>query len=112
MFFNISELRLERVWHCNMNELEFRQWLSENNINKKVQSDMVSRLKKFERAINNCDIDEQYRNDKCEYLLSLFSNKGLNDSMSEYSNSGLPVGKYQLSTYKHALKKYIEYLNN
>lgn len=95
-----------------MNEIEFKQWLSNSNLNKKVQSDLVSRLKKFERAIKNCDIDEQYRNDGCEYLLSLFSNKGLNDSMTEYADSGLPIGKYQLNTYKHALKKYIEFLKN
>lgn len=95
-----------------MNEIEFKQWLSDNDIGKKVQSDLVSRIKRFERAIKNCDIDEQYRNDKCEYLLSLFNNKGLNDSMIEYANSGLPIGKYQLSTYKYALKKYIEFLKN
>lgn len=95
-----------------MNEIEFKQWLSDNNVNKKVQSDLVSRIKKFERAIKNCDIDEQYRNDECQYLLSLFYNKGLNDKMTEYSDSGLPIGKYQLSTYKHALKKYIEFLKN
>lgn len=95
-----------------MNEIEFKQWLCDNNVNKKVQSDLVSRLKKFERAIKNCDIDEQYRNDECEYLLSLFNNKGLNDGMREYEDSGLPIGKYQLSTYKHALKKYIEFLKN
>ncbi len=47
-----------------MREIEFRQWLSKNNISKKMQSDLVSRLKRFEKAIENCDIDEQYRSDK------------------------------------------------
>lgn len=78
-----------------MNEIDFKIWLNENNTPKKVQSDLISRLKRFEREIKNCDIDEQYRNDKCVYLLSLFKNKGLNDNMAEYINSNLPIGKYQ-----------------
>lgn len=95
-----------------MNEIEFKQWLSDNNVNKKVQSDLVSRIKNFERAIKNCDIDEQYRIDKCEYLLSLFKNKGLNDEMQKYIDTGLPVGTYQFSTYKHAINKYISFLES
>jgi len=58
-----------------MKEIEFRQWLSKNNVPKKIQSDLVSRLKRFERAIENCDIDEQYRSDKFSYLFSLFQNE-------------------------------------
>ncbi|MDR9756184.1 MAG: DNA cytosine methyltransferase [Thermoanaerobacterales bacterium] len=54
-----------------MKEIEFRQWLSKNNVPKKIQSDLVSRLKRFERAIENCDIDEQYRSDKT--FLPVFS---------------------------------------
>lgn len=95
-----------------MNEIEFKQWMTHKSVNKKVQSDIISRLKKFERAIKNCDIDEQYRNDKCKYLLSLFDNKGINNYMAKYSDSGLPIGTYQLSTYKYALKKYIDYLDS
>lgn len=93
-----------------MNEIDFRKWMLEQGINKKVQSDLVSRLKRFERGIKNCDIDNQYRNDKCEYILSLFANKGLNEEMKNYPDCGLPIGKYQLSTYKYALKKYIEFI--
>lgn len=94
-----------------MNEIDFKAWLNENNIPKKVQSDFISRLKRLEREIKNCDIDEQYRNDKCVYLLSLFKNKGLNDDMAEYVDSNLPIGKYQLNTYKYALNKYICFLS-
>lgn len=74
-----------------------------------MQSDLISRLKKLEREIKNCDIDEQYRKDKCDYLLKLFDNKGENISQT-YKNNNLPVGKYQLSTYKYALKKYIKFI--
>ena len=55
-----------------MNEVEFRNWLEKRNVKKKVQADYVSRLKRIERELNHCDIDEQYRNDKCEHLMSLF----------------------------------------
>jgi hypothetical protein len=94
-----------------MNEIEFRQWLSNKNVTYKVQSDLVSRLKRFERAIENCDIDEQYRSDNYKYLFSLFENKGINDNMSKIKNLGLPIGKYQLSTFKYALNKYKQFLD-
>ena len=95
-----------------MDELGFRMWLNNNNVNKKVQGDMVSRLKKIEHSIKNCDIDEQYRRDKCEYLISLFRNKGINDDMEKNCESVLPIGKYSLNTYKCAVRKYVQYMNS
>lgn len=75
-----------------------------------MQSDLVSRLKRFERAIENCDIDEQYRSDKYRYLFSLFENKGINQAMGKFDNVDLPIGKYQLSIFKYALNKYSQFL--
>lgn len=95
-----------------MNEIEFREWLSRNNIPRKMQSDFVSRLKRFERAIGNCDIDEEYRRDKYEYLFSLFENKGINENMNRFNNVDLPIGGYQLSTFKYALNMYKQYLED
>lgn len=92
-----------------MNEMDFRIWLSHQGINKKVSSDLVSRLKRIEREINHCDIDKEYRSDQCNALLSLFRSKGINAQMDALETS-LPVGKYQLSTYKYALQKYITFL--
>ena len=92
-----------------MNEIEFRKWLSQKGTTKKVQSDFVSRLKRLERELNQCDIDEQYRIDKCNYLMSLFYRMGNNDSMKQHKNINLPIGKYYMSTYRYALKKYIKY---
>lgn len=92
-----------------MNEVEFRNWLSQKGINKKVQSDSISRIKRIERELNHCDIDEHYRSDKCEHLLSLFMKMGKNDTMKQYSNIDLPIGKYYMSTYRYALKQYIRY---
>ena len=43
-----------------MNELEFRQWLSNSDVPKKVQSDIVSRLKRLERINGYFDLDEVY----------------------------------------------------
>ena len=66
-------------------------------------------LKQKLPEIENCDIDEQYRSDKCEFLLSLFLNMGINDNMKKYPNVNLPIGKYYMSTYRHSLKQYIQF---
>ena len=58
-----------------MNELEFSQWLSNNDVPKKVQSDIVSRLKRLERINGYFDLDEEYEKDNCDFLFSLFKNK-------------------------------------
>ncbi len=92
-----------------MNEVDFRNWLAKKGVKKKVLNDCVYRLKRIEREINHCDIDEQYHSDKCQYLLSLFEKNGLNDAMCEISPTSLPIGKYYMSTYRLALKKYIEF---
>lgn len=90
-----------------MNEVEFRNWMVRNNVNRKVQSDIVSRIKKIEREIENCDIDEQYRSDRCVSLMALFLKMGLNDEMKKYPNAGFPIGKYHMSTFRHAIKYYV-----
>lgn len=95
-----------------MNELGFRNWLNQNYVKKKVQSDCISRIKRIEREIDYCDIDEQYRSDKCEYLMSLFAHMGNNEEMKKYSNAKFPIGKYYMSTYKRAIKQYIQFLES
>ena len=92
-----------------MNEVEFRNRLINKGVKTKVAGDTISRLKRIEREIENCDIDEQYRSDKCEFLMSLFVNMGVNDNMKKYSNVNLPIGKYYMSTYRHSLKQYIQF---
>lgn len=92
-----------------MNEVEFRNWMEKNNVNRKVQSDIVSRIKKIEREIENCDIDEQYRSDKCDSLLDLFLNMGVNDEMKRYPCANFPIGKYYMSTFRYAIKYYIRF---
>lgn len=92
-----------------MNEVEFKNWLINNNTNRKVASDIISRLKRIEREINQCDIDEQYRIDKCTYLISLFLKLGNNEEMKKYSNAKLPIGEYSMSTFRYALKQYVKF---
>lgn len=92
-----------------MNEVEFRNWLSRNGVKPKIVNDTVSRLKRIEREIENCDIDEQYRIDKCENLLKLFLKMGKNDEMKKYPNAHFPIGKYYMSTYRLALNQYIRF---
>lgn len=94
-----------------MNEVNFRLWLNDNGYSKKVQSDIVSRLKKIEREFGFIDIDDEYASDKCEKLLLCFKNKGENEDMEKFNSPSLPIGKYQLSTYKYAVRLYIKFLN-
>lgn len=95
-----------------MNEVEFKNWQSKKGVNKKVQSDTISRLKRIEKEINNCDIDEQYRSDRCEYLMSLFSNMGLDSEMKKYPNVDFPIGKYTMNTFKHAIRQYVSFCDD
>ena len=92
-----------------MNGVEFKNWMDKNNVNHKVQSDIISRIKKIEREIENCDIDEQYRRDKCNYLMSLFLNMGLNEKMKKYPNANFPIGEYYMSTFRYAIKYYVKF---
>lgn len=92
-----------------MNEVEFHNWMAGKGIKKKVQGDCISRLKRIEKEINRCDMDEQYRNDHCEYLMSLFLHMGENDNMKKYSNANLPIGKYHMSTFRYAVKQYVQF---
>lgn len=95
-----------------MNEVEFKNWQSKKGVNKKIQSDTVSRLKRIEREINHCDIDEQYRSDRCEYLMSLFSDMGRNAEMEKYPNTDFPIGKYTMNTFKHAIRQYVSFCDD
>lgn len=95
-----------------MNEVEFRNWLSKRGITGKIQSDCVSRLRRIERELNQCDIDEQYRTDKCKHLMSVFANMGINDEMKTYHHANFPIGKYYMSTYRHAIKQYVQFLES
>ena len=95
-----------------MNEIDFKVWLNNQNVTKKVQGDFISRIKRLERIFNNIDIDEEYSKDKCSFVLSLFKNKGINPNMDNFKTASLPIGKYQLSTYKYALKKYIAFIES
>jgi len=58
-----------------MIEENFSAWLKDNNISKKVASDYISRIKKFEHSIKNCDIDEEYHKNRCSEILDLDKTK-------------------------------------
>lgn len=90
-----------------MNEIDFRNWMEKKQINRKVQSDIISRIKKIERETGNSDIDEQYRSDKCTSLMALFLKSGNNDEMKKYPNANFPFGKYYMSTFRLAIKYYV-----
>lgn len=95
-----------------MNEVEFRNWLINKGVRTKVAVDIVSRLKRIEREIENCDIDEQYRSDRCVNLSKLFLHMGNNEEMKKYSSANFPIGKYHMNTYRYALKQYIQFADD
>ncbi len=92
-----------------MNEIDFRNWLKENGMRSKMQTDCISRLKRIERELDQIDLDEQYLIDKCTYVSSLFDKRGENERMKKFPNVNLPIGKEYISTYKHAIKRYVEF---
>lgn len=95
-----------------MNEIPFRNWLSTNGVNKKVISDIVSRLKRLERELSPLDIDEQYRSDRCQFLMRAFAKMGNTEGMKQFPNNSLPIGKYHMNTFRLALKRYVEFCND
>lgn len=92
-----------------MDELGFKKWLAEKGTNRKVQSDCVSRLKHIERELDHCDLDEQYRNDRCNFILGVFLKMGKNSNMDKFPHANFPIGKSCMSTYRYSLKKYVEF---
>lgn len=92
-----------------MDELRFRKWLAENGVSKKVQSDCISRLKRIERELNHCDLDEEYQKDRCKLIFGIFSNMGKNEMMAKFLPVNFPIGKYSMNPYKYSLKKYVEF---
>ena len=92
-----------------MNEIDFVLWLKANNTPKKLCSDYISRIKRVERSIANCDIDEEYARDRCHTLLSLFAHTGKNKSMEERMIGDLPIGKYHLSSFTYSIRKYVTF---
>lgn len=95
-----------------MNEIDFRNWLARSGKSKKVQSDIVSRLKAIQREMGNCDIDAEYEYNKCETLFKAFEGKGINNTMKQYGSVNLPVGQYTLSVYRYALRIYVQFLED
>lgn len=95
-----------------MRELDFHNWLTSNNTPKKLCSDYISRLKRLEHSISDCDLDEEYKKDKCNSLLELFNKSGQNKKMASRHIGSLPIGKYHIATYKYAINKYLEFLTS
>ena len=90
-----------------MNEIDFTLWLKASSTSKKLCSDYVSRLKRVERSISNCDLDDEYAIDRCQHLISLFSHTGKNEEMKKRMIGDLPIGKYYLSVFSYAIRKYV-----
>lgn len=95
-----------------MKELDFYNWLMKHNVPKKLCSDYLSRLKRLEHSLFECDLDEEYSKDRCTALFELFYKCGNNEKMANRHIGDLPIGRYHLSTYKYALKKYVEFLES
>lgn len=93
-----------------MKELDFRKWLNESGVSKKMQSDFVSRLKRLETKLEIFDIDEEYKSDKCQKLLNFLSEGCKNSPYSKGLN--LQGTSNQYTVLKYAVKKYISFLES
>lgn len=91
-----------------MEDARFKNWLK-NKYSKKISTDIVSRIRRVERYLETSSIEDEYEKDKCAFVLSIFENKGINERMRSLGKVDLPVGKYYLSTYRHAIERYIRY---
>lgn len=95
-----------------MDELGFRIWLSEKGVPKKQIKDSCSRVKSIESTLSpNYDIEEEFKKDKCVKIMHLFDKKGALFKVC-CTDVTLPIGQYYLSSYKLALRKYIEFLES
>jgi|GEM_PF-617252 hypothetical protein len=94
-----------------MNDFDFYLYLIKCKTPQKVSSDIVSRLKRIEKSIFDCDIEEEYYKDKCETLLRMFSNKGENEELKKALIGSLPIGNYAMNTFKYAIRKYVVYMD-
>lgn len=95
-----------------MNEIEFTLWLLKHNVPKKLCSDYVSRLKRLEHSLKDCNLEEEYYKNKCADILSIFKNAGNNEKMKKLHIGNLPIGKTYLAAYKYALTKYISCMDD
>ncbi|AKJ52609.1 hypothetical protein [Metamycoplasma hominis] len=92
-----------------MNQVEFYNHLISIGTNKKVASDHVSKLKRLENSICNCDMDEEYEKDKCATLLSLLVKNSGEEELKKVLIAPLPIGTYAMNTFRYSIKKYIEF---
>lgn len=94
-----------------MNTLEFSSYLLSKGVNKKVISDIISRLKRINNELLEIgtNIDEQFNLDKCKAIFESFNRKKPH-SKKMLKGSSLPLDKPEISNYKYALNKYISYL--
>ncbi|RMA78508.1 hypothetical protein JN00_0338 [Metamycoplasma subdolum] len=93
-----------------INEVEFKIYSEKHKVNKKVISDIISRLKKIEKSLENCDLNDEFQKNCCKSLLNLFAKNGNNNEIKKVLIGSLPIGKYSMSTYRHAIKKYVSFM--
>ena len=94
-----------------MNKEGFRQWLIDSGMKPKVISDVLSRVKRVEKAFVMKDpgfsFENEYKKDggsSLNYRLSCFG-KRLPEDVS------LPKGAYHMNVIAYAVKKYFSYLD-
>lgn len=94
-----------------MNKYDFYMYLKYKGFSNKVCSDNISRISRIEKSIMDCDIDDEYHKDKCESLMKLLERKR-EEELKKVLTGNLPIGSYTMSTYRYAVKKYVEFMND
>ena len=95
-----------------MDQIGFYNYLLRQGVEKKVCSDHVSRLKRIEKALKNCDLDEEYLKDRCKSLVVMMYKKNSKLEIKKRLIGTLPIGSYTMSTYRYSINKYIKYLDS
>ena len=95
-----------------MDEIGFRIWLSKKGIPQKQIKDTCSRVKSIEKTLfPYYNIEEEFGKDKCVEIMRFFNDKGALFKIY-CEDITLPIGYYYLSSYKLALRKYVEFLES
>ena len=92
-----------------MNEIGFRKYLADLNVSKKIISDHVSRLKRIEKAVLNCDLDDEYEKDGCSQLLKLCKKNYDLAKLDLKIVGNLPIGNYSMNTFRYSINKYCDF---
>lgn len=89
----------------------FKTWLLDNGYKPKIVSDNISRLKRIQKEIPDCNLDEEFEKDKCNNLLNMLSKNNSLNLKEKYPDINLPIGKHSMGTYRLSIRLFIKFMS-